>query len=174
MARRWGPRHCHGLDGRCDKLLLWALSLLQAGLFSSQMYVASSPHVTNPFLLEGAKREQEGLSLIPSNALKMIKNGNEMTVESRVLRPGYSFLQWAGWVWFREAHSEPAGVWQLLPPRTNILWGCSPAFLPLEKHLTLIQKRVHNSSLAMSSPAPTGRRCWAMISSHLLSAPVID
>lgn len=49
------------------------------------MYVASSSRVTNPFLLEGAKREQEGLSLIPSNALKMIKNGNEMTVESRAV-----------------------------------------------------------------------------------------
>lgn len=96
MARGRGPRCCHGLAGRGDKLLLWALSLLQTRLFSSQMYGASSLHVTNPFLLEGAERDHEGLSLNPFDALKMIKNGNQTAVESRVVGPGRSSLQWAG------------------------------------------------------------------------------
>jgi len=96
VVRGRGPRHCHGLAGRCDKPLPWALSLLQARLFTSQTYGASSPHLTNPFLLEGAEREHEGLSLIPSDALQMIRNTNQMAVEGKVVGPGCSPLQRAG------------------------------------------------------------------------------
>lgn len=67
---------------------MWAFSLLQTRLFSSQVY-----GISTPFLAGKSQREHEGLSFISSDALKMSKNGNQMAVESRVVGLGCSSLQ---------------------------------------------------------------------------------
>lgn len=60
------------------------------------MYGALSSHITNLLLLEGAEREHEELSLMPSDALKMVKIGNQMADESRVIGLGCSSFLWVG------------------------------------------------------------------------------